>query len=322
MIMYLYFHCIKMICCHICVMLLALVCLSTPAQSADVTGVNLKEAADAILTLMGFSLTPDVTTGSLAISNAPTDNPDIRMTTIGGGTTFSNESPLYLEGTAGVSQYDPVFLVTDGVQTREVSTKWRSYALTGGVGWDFPLTDTWTFRPVANISLGRVETDGSLVGFALEGLTGEDIEFLNGGKLKALGLGGALMLDYERYLADSEIDLELRYNNIYLQSIADSSAAVNGNTSAQSVSAWARLRRPTGMVMLNRPLRYVLEAARTAYLGDLRGVLGFDELNSIGIGLELDSTAHDIIVTRTRLVVRYQFGTNIEGTSIGLAVSF
>jgi hypothetical protein len=54
----------------------------------------------------------------------------------------------------------------------------------------------------------------------------------------------------------------------------------------------------------------------------MRGALGFDNLNSLGVGLELDSSAHGIIVTRTRLVFRYKFGDNVEGTSVGFAISF
>jgi hypothetical protein len=73
---------------------------------------------------------------------------------------------------------------------------------------------------------------------------------------------------------------------------------------------------------MNKPVRYVLEAARTSYFGDMRGALGFDALNSLGVGLELDSSARAKIITRARMVLRYQFGSNVRGTSVGLAVSF
>ena len=66
----------------------------------------------------------------------------------------------------------------------------------------------------------------------------------------------------------------------------------------------------------------MLEAAHTIYIGDMRGALGFDALSSLGVGLELDSSDHDIVVTRTRLIFRYKFGDNVAGTSVGLAVSF
>jgi len=39
-------------------------------------------------------------------------------------------------------------------------------------------------------------------------------------------------------------------------------------------------------------------------------------------GLELDSSAHDVFITRTRLVGRYRVGNNVSGFAISLAVSF
>ena len=69
-------------------------------------------------------------------------------------------------------------------------------------------------------------------------------------------------------------------------------------------------------------MRYVLEYVYTRFLGDLDGVLGFNHLNSVGAGLELDVSKYDIIVTRARLVGRYKFGDNVQGWSVGLAVSF
>jgi hypothetical protein len=97
---------------------------------------------------------------------------------------------------------------------------------------------------------------------------------------------------------------------------------VEGSADARSMNLWSRWRAPTGMMMLERPLRYVLEYAHTVFLGDLDGALGYNHLNSIGAGLELDSSKYDIIVTRTRLVGRYKFGENVRGWSVGLAVSF
>ncbi len=303
---------------------LAALCTTTSvqAQSRTVNGVSLQELADGVLSLMGYSLTPDVTTGSLAVSSDPTGNPDIDMTTLGGGFTVSSDLPLYLEGTAGYSLYDPIFVVSAGQEERSVPTRWTTVSATGGVGWDFAVAENLKFRPILNVSLGRVTTDGSIAGYVYEDLTGEEIEFLRGGKLNALGLGGTVMLDYERYLPEGEIDVELRYTNINLQSTSGSSAAVEGSSDAQSASLWARWRAPASMSALGRPVRYVLEAAHTEFLGDLRGVLGFTGLSSVGIGLELDSSAYNVVVERTRLVLRYQFGGNVNGASVGLAVSF
>lgn len=95
-----------------------------------------------------------------------------------------------------------------------------------------------------------------------------------------------------------------------------------GHSTAENLSIYLRRRAPTGYKLLDRPLRYVMEGARTEYLGEQRGALGFDALNSLGLGLELDSSKYDIIITRTRLVARYMFGQNTQGYSMGLAMSF
>jgi Autotransporter beta-domain len=293
--------------------------LASPLALGQLVGGDLQKRVNGVLAMMGYMLTPDVTTGALAISNAGTGNPDFRMTTLGGGFTLSREFPLYLEGTLGYARYDPTFIADNGQVTGSVASQWDAYSATGGVGWDFPVSDGLVFRPIFNFSYGRVDSKVSASGQAG---TGAEIDFLQNGRLDAYGLGGSLVLDYERYRPENEIDVELRYTNIILRSFGGSSTAVKGSADSQSVSLWSRWRAPTGFTLLQRPLRYVLEFAHTTFLGDLDGVLGFNYLSSFGTGLELDSSAYDVAVTRTRLMVRYQVGENVKGWSLGLAVSF
>lgn len=293
-------------------------------HAADYTtrNINLQEQVNAIVALTGYTLTPDVTTGSISISNDSAGNPDLGMTSVGGGFTLSNSFPLYLEGTAGVSRYDPTFVLSDGQEERTVPVKWNSISATLGIGWDFYLTDYLIFRPILNGSIGSVASDASLLGSYLEYQTGSELDFLLDGQLNTYGVGGTLMLDVEDYTPDREIDIELRYTDIALKSYSDTSQVVEGNADATTLSLWSRWRAPTGLTLMDRPVRYVLEAAHTQFYGDLDGALGFDALTSVGLGFELDSSAYDIVVTRTRLVFRYKFGNNVEGTSVGLAISF
>jgi Autotransporter beta-domain len=266
--------------------------LLAPASltAQGVSDADLQKRANAVLTLMGFSLVPDVTTGALSLSDQGAGNPYFRQTSIAGGGTPRKDLPLYLEGTLAYGRYDPTFAVSDGGASASVSVKWNSVMGTGGVGWDFPVARDLVLRPIFNFSLGRVES-------------------------------GSLMLDYERYRPANEIDFELRYSYINLQSF-DSSQAVEGHSNAQTFSLWSRYRAPTGLTALERPLRYVLEYAYTRFLGDLDGVLGFHDVNSFGVGLELDSSKYDVYVTRTRLLVRYKIGNNVTGWAVGLGFSF
>jgi hypothetical protein len=288
-----------------------------PLLAQAVSDAELQKRANAVLTLMGFSLTPDVTTGALAISDQSTGNPYFRQTSIAGGGRVSRNVPLYLEGTLAYGRYDPTFASGEAAP---ISVKWDSLMATGGVGWDFPIARELVLRPIFNFSLGRVESE-AMVSAEQAPSSRQALEFLRNGRLNAFGLGGSLMLDYERYRPESEIDAELRYSYINLQSF-DSSSAVEGHANAQTLSFWSRYRAPTRFILLERPLRYVLEYAYTSFLGDLEGVLGFDDVHSFGLGLELDTGNYDVYVTRTRLLVRYKIGNNVTGWALGLAVSF
>lgn len=297
--------------------LLVLWALAPAASLAQpVSDADLQKRANAVLTLMGFSLTPDVTTGSLSISDQSAGNPYFRQVSVGGGGTLKT-SPFYLEGTLAYGRYDPTF---DAGGAQPIPVKWDSLVGTAGAGWDFPVGRDLVLRPIVNVSLGRVESE-ALAASAPSLIPGAGAEFLSHGHLNAAGLGGSLMLDYEHYTADAEIDAELRYSNMVLKSF-ESSSAVQGHADAQTVSFWSRYRAPTGMVALERPLRYVLEYAHTRFLGDLKGALGFEYMNSLGLGLELDTTKHESYVTRTRFLLRYKTGNNVSGWAVGLAVSF
>jgi hypothetical protein len=277
---------------------------------------ELQKRANAVLTLMGFSLTPDVTTGTLSISDQSTGNPYFRQTSISGGGTLK-DGPLYLEGTLAYGRYDPTF----NAQAAPIPVKWESLLATGGIGWDFPVAPMLVVRPIANVSLGRVVSESTATPAPRLPGNGAALDFLSDGQLNAAGLGGSVMLDYERYLPENEIDAELRYTSIRLQSF-QSSSAVQGHALAQTFSFWSRYRAPTGLVALERPVRYVLEYAHSRFLGSLEDALGFTYMNSFGVGLELDTTKYESYVTRARLLARYKVGNNVTGWAIGLAVSF
>lgn len=292
------------------------------AQSAHAGDSLLQQQVNAALSLMTFTVTPDVTASNLSINDSNGDSSDLLLTQLGGGATMSDGFPIYLEGNLGFSRYDPQFVASQGEQSKTFPAKWNTVSASGGVGWDFDLSDHWVIRPIANLSLGTVASDLRIADWVLEHKTNKELAFLENGRLNAYGLGGSLMLDYELFSSQHDIDAEIRYSYIHLQSFGDTSEVVQGQADAENLSLYLRRRAPTGLILLSRPLRYVLEGARTEYFGAQRGMLGFDALNSLGAGFELDSSQYDIIISRTRLVGRYMFGENTAGYSVGLAVSF
>jgi hypothetical protein len=290
----------------------------------DVVDANVQQRTNGVLSIMAYSVVPDLTSSSLSISNAQSGNPGVVLSQLNGGFTVRGPYPLYLEGAVAYSRYNPQFTATNGAEQQPVPTEWNSVSGTGGIGWDFPLTADreLVFRPIFNFSLGYVTSNLAVARFAVQKITGLVIDFLDDGSLSAWGLGGSVMLDWRHYRANYDLDVRLRYTNIYLQSFGGSSRAVQGSASAQAANLYARWRAPTGLWALDRPLRYVLELSHSQYLGSQAGVLGFNRLTSLGLGLELDTSARDAFVTRVRAVVRYVFGNNVSGVSLGIAANF
>ena len=138
------------------------------------------------------------------------------------------------------------------------------------------------FRPIVNFAYGHLESDLSVAARYLENETGEDIDFLDGGKMDSIGYGGSMMLDYEDYEPDREIDVEWRYSYVRLETYDSTDDFVDGSSDAISTSLWTRWRAPTPWQVMDRPLRYVLEVAHSMFLGDQGEVLGFDQLSSLG----------------------------------------
>ena len=292
------------------------------AQGYEIIGANVKRYANDALALMAFTVVPDLTSSFLSINKGGGESNDLLMTQFAGGATISRDVPVYLEGGFSYMRYDPEFVATNGTQRRDIPTKWNTVSGSAGIGLDFPIATDLVLRPIFNFSLGQVASDLSAATRYLSWRTDRDLDFLDGGKLNAYGLGGSIMLDYESIKPEREIDIEWRYTNIRLQTFADTADSVKGSSSAEATSLYGRYRAPTGWFALGRPLRYVLESAHTTYLGSQRGLLGFNHMTSVGAGFELDSSAYDVFVTRTRIVARYAFGQNVRGFALGLAMSF
>jgi hypothetical protein len=306
---------------------MSLLSLCATAQAQIIPGrgvqnVDVQKLANAVLGIMSYTVAPDVTTSSLSINNATGDSNDLMLTQLGGGFTLSRETPLYLEGNAAYARYDPVFLASDGVTTRSVPVKWNSVSVTVSVGWDFTVAPNWVVRPMVTGTYGEVASDLNVGKWWIENNTNADIAFLDDGKLKAYGVGGALMLDYEKFSTEHDDDLEVRYTNVDLRSTGNSAMGVEGYAKAESLSVWARRRIPTGWWALERPVRYVFEGAYTRFLGN-EDETGLTQMSSIGFGFELDTSRNTPLwVTRARLVGRYKFGPGLKGYSVGMAVSF
>jgi hypothetical protein len=282
---------------------------------------SIKKNANNALALMSFGVVPDLTSSFLSFQDRLDNSSRLSMTQFAGGETLGKGLPLYLEGSLSFMRYDPKFVFTQGVERRSLPARWNALSATAGIGWDFELTPNLVLRPIFNFSLGHLESDLSLLSRFVGVENEAAVRFLDNGRMNAYGVGGSVMLDYTFVSQAYEVDIEARYTRIELRTF-DAPAVVRGRAGAEALSFYSRYRAPTGLTVMQRPLRYVLELASTVYLGDQRGLLGFNYLSSVGVGIEFDSSAKTALISRTRIVARYAFGENVRGFAIGLAVSF
>jgi hypothetical protein len=299
-------------------------CLAGTASAApdfSLVGAKIQDKIDAMIAVLGFQVIPDVTTTSLGIQDPVSGNPNLLLSQLGAGFTWSDSFPLYLEGMLAYSRYDPLFVASDGTQTRDVPLKWNSVAITAGLGWDIRLSDTLVLRPMINGTIGYLGSDLSAASFVIGDLLDKELSFARRGDIKAWGGGGSLVLDYDYDTADNEYDFEIRYSYMHLQTF-DGIAELTGNADVGSLNVWARWRAPlSDWSAFGNPVRHVLELTYSEFTGDQRGALGFDRLVSLGAGVELDLSRSEV-VDRARAMLRYVRGDNVSGFSLGFAVTF
>jgi hypothetical protein len=304
--------------------------MGSPVLGADDTVEQIldraiERRAAGALAVLGLSAVPSETASTLALETGRGDagGTDFRAGQLGGGFTWSDTFPLYLEGYIGWNRYDPVFVFSDGTEQRRTEAKWNSFALSGGIGWDFKVSENVVLRPMALIALGEVVSDATLGAFFVGRKLGVETDFLIDGGLTAGGLGGALTMAYnERWDNDWEVDVTLRYSNLRLEPIGGDKDVV-GSATAQTTALWSRLRVPTGYRAFDRPVRMVGEFSVGHYGGDQEELFNTPWIAQVGFGGEIDVSKTRIpFATTARAVVRYTKGENLEGISLGFAVSF
>ena len=144
-------------------------------------------SALAVVSLMTFTVVPDITASNINIGSGTNQSSALNMTQIGGGATMSESVPIYLEGTLGFSRYDP-----------------SSWSATAARAAPFPLVEqpdsppadrlghraardshggNWVLRPIGNVTLGTVASDLRIGNWLLGQYTGKNLDFLDGGRL-------------------------------------------------------------------------------------------------------------------------------------------
>jgi hypothetical protein len=313
-------------------LLLALVAAPAVAQPSLPPELGTFRSGRAVLGLMGYNLTPDFSTNAVEVrqgsgASGGRGGTRLQLGQTGVGFTLGESVPIYLEGYLGWARYDPLAVLTAGERQTPL-VRWNNIAATAGVGYDVRLSDTLALRPILHGGLAYAASDLRLLGWLLEEWLGIESSFLADRQAFVHALGGSLSLAYSDWRPEREIDIEVRYTRLRLETFGGTFAPVRGALTAEAIGLWGRTRWPTGLEAFGRPLRWVVDGSASFYLGEQRDALGFSWSVKVGGGIELDVGRQEVgllgfSATRVRLVARYFLADRgVTGTSIGIGISF
>ena len=286
-----------------------------------------------VLGLMGYSVIPDGSANALQVDRSSQGgsndegDPTLTLSQFGFGFTWGESFPLFTEIYFSYARYDPRAVFTREA-ARVTPFRWNNFTGTLGIGYDIRLSETLWLRPIVNVAAGYAASDVGLFASFIEYRRDVDLSLLTDAEVQAWGVGGALTLAHYDYRPEREIDVELRYTQIHLETFGNTVPAARGQSTAQALGLWGRYRWPSGWEMFGRPLRWVLDGNATAYLGDQRDAIGFSWALKVGGGIEFDTGrwelgAMGINLNRVRLIGRYFYADdNITGYSFGIGMSF
>ena len=304
-------------------------CAPAPAAWArdggleNLVGDDLSRFANEAVATFGLVAVPNETASAFAIRNTQQDSNNFSSVQIGGGGVPKFfDRPIYVEGYLGFQRYDPRFLIErDEADDLEIRAFWNGLAATVGAGWSFDVGDNWSIRPIANLTMGHIVSDATVAAGVAEALLDVDLGGFFGDGLTAGGYGASLLATYDYNSPDAEYDIRLRHTHLELHSIGES-AGLNARATAITTSAWARARFPIrGTNVFGREAKSMWEASISAYPGDQTQLLGINWLARIGSGLEFDLQDTGLpVVRKGRLAVRYIFGDDYQGISVGLGI--
>ena len=324
------------------------VALGAPVTATAQPVVTLPQIADAlrdrfaglqsrrggVIGLMGYNVVPDGSANAISLTRgssgdkADNGSPGFTLGQFGFGFTVSDDLPLYLEIYAAYARYDPRYLFSGGEAQRGNRLRWNNVTSTIGVGWDFEIAQNLYIRPILNGAIAAAAADSTMFGWLIERRTGANISALTGNQVNAWGLGGSLVLAYYDARPQWELDIELRYTQIHLETFGNTLQAARGSSIARTVTWWGRYYWPTGWEAFGRPVRWLIDTNFSWYVGNQAQAIGFGWATRVGAGIAMDLGRQEwgvagINIGRLGLIASVLYGDRgVTGHSVGVTMSF
>ena len=290
-----------------------------PSRVEDVIERN--RIGQQLITLINFTALPGISGGRYSVTRGqPGPDYDFSKLNIGGSTLWKLESQrfdIHLEGGFGYLKTDEnSFGLSDGLL---VKTDRNIYSGAVGAGLSVPLFDYFTVRPIVRVALSQVDNRTKLGEVDIDSSIDEILRF--DWSLKAVTVGLALQLRYDRMFGERRVESRITYTHAYTDvfDAPSNSLAFSGHNDV--ITALGRFTVPTGMTIFQQPLFWNVFSTATTLWGEGSDALGFSYFFEFGAGLDLE--VPDVPLIRVlRLRGSGIVGGNITGWSLGVGLAF
>jgi len=211
---------------------------------------------------------------------------------------------------------------TPGLPTY-ANLRFNTFSGLAGVGLNFPLGSRTMLRPILMGGYARIESDTHFFGPNAAAFQEATRGVLADVQIDSILLGGGLMLEHIREIApDTNLTASLRYNRITDINYSASDPSLESTNRFTASTAKVEVKGPTGMTLLDYPLRWIAFTGGTWMMGRHRNALGFNSFAELGGGIELEDDTLLRGLEGVSLRASALVGERVTGWSLGISLSF
>lgn len=309
---------------------LALALLAAGAASAQVPPVDVRSLVNGArlgtgyAQLVGLAATPDIAAASYEIdSNANQPKVDVfRLPYQAKWMALSPDADLYWRVAGGYLRFKDDFNVSlPASGTGTIGSTWTAYSASSGLLAKIRLGNGFTLEPALDVGVARLENSASYDGAAaalkpvLSGL-------LFDWQTDAWLITPSVALQWATTFGEARTTVRGHVARSWISSFSESDPAQSFNETANIYSIRADYARPTGFIVADRALNWVVYGGYAGFFGANSDALGFTSVAEIGGGFEVPFATDRPNGERVRLAAGYLFGPDVKGWTVGLSLQY
>lgn len=274
--------------------------------------------------MINLSATPDLSAASYRIDGLDpgADLDVLRLPYQAKWLLLSDEADLYWKVEAGGLRFRQDFHwnpTPDAAGT--FGSKWTAYSVGAGVLAKVRLGSGFSIEPAVDVALARLQNRTSYSGSAtvlqpfLDGL-------LFNWDADAWLVTPGVALEWTDAVGEGRARVRGHVARSWIASFDETDPVQRFREATNIYSVRGEYLHPTEWKAFERRMSWLAYGSYAGFFGANRGVLGFDAVAEVGVGLELPVTPEAPKAERVRVQAAYLFGSGVRGWTLGLGLQY